>query len=254
MYVFKNTTLLAYRSNRFREIRTIPIMSSIYASVTQQRTTDLFKSLYDTIGPRGRISKDSTSELIELYATQDRKVVRLTNEYFTEGGSPDSVCDGTECSDPDCICNDTVSLLKFAIIHGSFPLARLVLSEGAGVDYGPPSLVGGLPTETPLALAVNTVCARADIVELLMQNGADLYVTHYGHNLEQITTGGNMSWVGGDMEQFEKILVMIREEPARRANESKRQAFAMVLHERLGADSWVNELDPGVVRLIIDSV
>jgi hypothetical protein len=214
-------------------------------TITQQRTEDLFRCLYDLTALRSRIDKDSTPEEKSGYAAKDNKIVRLTEQFFfTEGGSPDSD-------------NEGVSLLQFAIIFGCVPLARLLVSKGANVNYGPVDRgewSDGLPSTMPLILAVDSLCARADIVELLMQNGADIDVTEYGRNLEQTMARGTMSWIAGDKEQFEKILAMIRAERVRRTNQPKREAFAMALHERLGANSWVQALDPGVVRLIIDSV
>ena len=128
------------------------------------------------------------------------------------------------------------------------------MSEGADVNYngdeaGDPSL------DTPLTITVNTVNANSDIALLLLQNGADLDVTHDGMNLEEIMADGTMSWIPNEeiRETFQTILAMIRAEPSRRAD-IQRHAFAMVLHDRIGQDSWVQDLDVGVVQMIMNYV
>ena len=50
---------------------------------------------------------------------------------------------------------------------------------------------------------------------------------------------------------YPEIAAMLQAEAGRRA---QCVAFAMVQHERLGAGSWVQELDAGVVRMVLERV
>jgi hypothetical protein len=286
MYVFKNTTLLAYRSNRFREIRIIPRMYSysIYTAVNnipfytekpeitkletilethlkntvvQQNAIQLFEDFYRLEGIFDSIDKDSTPVEIQRYTERDSKLVCLTENYLTEGGSPDSDNGGS------------MSLLNFSVVSGCVALAQLVVYHGADVNYGPVHRgvwVDDLPSTPPLELAVMTLNTDEKVVELLLYEGAHLPATDKPWSLqqmmarEQIRVSENIRGTvscfpkESDKERFEKILVMLQAEPARRVNESKREAFAMVLHKRLGAGSRVSELDQEVVRIIVDRV
>jgi len=49
-----------------------------------------------------------------------------------------------------------------------------------------------------------------------------------------------------------EILAMLRAEPERRTQQ-RRVAFAMALHPRLGVASPVSDLEPGLVRMVLES-
>jgi hypothetical protein len=297
MYVFKNTTILAYKSNRFSEICILSKMFSysIYKAmnkipfytekpeVTKLGTIiethskhlkntdidDLLENFGMLEGIRDRVDKDSTPEEIRRYTDRDDKIVMLTEEYLTEGGSPDSRSSFTGSS-----------LIDFAVEIGCVGLAQLLVYHGADVKYGP-------PYTPPLELAVMACNGHERIVRLLLDHGAHLPATdrqlslqnmtarEYNRDIENIrytvfrkesmqkmmdrqhnrdikNIRGTVFRRKRDKEKSERILVMLEAEPARRVKESKREAFAMVLHKRLGAGSRVSELGPEVVRNIVD--
>ena len=212
----------------------------------KKHTSQLFNRLYAIVRPRCRIGKHSTVEEIEHFNAIDYEAVRLTAQYLAEGGSLNGVK------------HFNISLLKFAATYGCFPLAQLLVSEGADVNYNGDMLcdeAGGPSLDTPLTITVNSVNANADLAWLLLQNGADLDVTHDGMNLEEIMADGTMSWIPNEeiRETFQTILAMIRAEPDRRSM-IQRHAFSMVLHDRVGKYSWVQDLDVGVVQMIMNYV
>ena len=59
----------------------------------------------------------------------------------------------------------------------------------------------------------------------------------------------------GDIDATREILAMLRAEPERRAQErqERRVAFAMALIPRLGVASPVSDLEPGLVRMVLET-
>jgi len=90
---------------------------------------------------------------------------------------------------------------------------------------------------TPLHLA--TFHGHKAVVQLLIQRGAELSAT-----TDAGLTPEDMATVGAHLQ----IAAMLKAEALRRA---QCEAFAMGQHERLGAGSWVQELEPGVVQMIV---
>jgi hypothetical protein len=214
-------------------------------NIAEQHIADLFESLWDIVSLRSPIDKESTPRQIEHFAAVDRQAVKLTQQYLIEGGSPDSTDDGN------------LSLLKFAAICGSVPLARLLLSKGADVNYNGWGALNDdfLPRDAPLARAVESLNPDVAMVSLLLQYGADLDATYYGMDLEKFITTGTMSWIGDQdiYDEFETIVAIVRAEPERRIKE-KRLVLSMALHGRVGELSWVQDLDLGVVQMIMGNV
>ena len=90
---------------------------------------------------------------------------------------------------------------------------------------------------TPLHVAA--VHNRKAVVQLLMQRGAEvLATTNAGQTPEDMATRNGRR----------QIATMLKAEALRRA---QCEAFAMGQHERLGAGSWVQELEPGVVQMVV---
>jgi len=111
-------------------------------------------------------------------------------------------------------------------------VAQLLLDNGAKV--GAKNDKGA----TPLHLAVRA--NHLPVVQLLIDAGADvLSKTNDGETPEDLA-----SW-------NHDIVAMLKAEVQRRA---RCAAFAMGQQERLGAGSRVQELEPGVVRMVLDHV
>jgi hypothetical protein len=111
----------------------------------------------------------------------------------------------------------------------------LLLENGADVDV---KSTDGL---TPLHLAARR--GLRVMVRLLIHKGADIEsdTNVFGRNAEEIATAN------GNVE----VAVILRAEAERLR--VRRVAFAMGLHDRLGAGSIVRALDPEVVRLVLQS-
>jgi len=109
----------------------------------------------------------------------------------------------------------------------------LLLENGADVDL---KSTDGL---TPLDLAAKR--GLRVMVRLLIHKGADIESDKnvFGRNAEGIAT------LNGNVE----VAVILRAEAERLR--VRRVAFAMGLHDRLGAGSIVRALDPEVVRLVL---
>ena len=77
---------------------------------------------------------------------------------------------------------------------------------------------------------------------MLLDMGADEQTqTNDGRTLEDVATA----------EGHHQIAAMLKTEGVRRA---QCVAFAMGNHARLGEGTWVEELDAGVVRMVLDQV
>ena len=98
------------------------------------------------------------------------------------------------------------------------------------------------------ALHHAAVSGHEQIVELLIHHGADSSAkNNKGLTPEDLATG--YPTVGHDQQRVRTIIAILKAETERRA---KCFAFAMGLHERLGAGSCVQGLDPGVARIVLD--
>ena len=127
--------------------------------------------------------------------------------------------------------------------YGVTPLQRaaqvghhetLVLLLEHGADVSSKNNVGA----TPLHIAADL--DQGEAVQLLLSSGADEQSrTHDGRTPEYVATSrGHL-----------QIVDMFKAEAVRRA---QWVAFAMGQQERLGARSLVQELDPGVVRMVLE--
>jgi ankyrin repeat protein len=161
----------------------------------------------------------------------DRIAVVLTMKHIDMGGSI------------NCENRDGLTLIGLAVTMGCMPMVQLLLSKGVNVKFRGTKY----PQIGPLVYAIRTGNANVAIISLLLDHGADLDETWRMESIEELIRFRIHMW---NQQYLEPVLAMVQAERVRR----EREAFAMALHERLGANSWVQALDPGVVRLIIDSV
>jgi hypothetical protein len=101
----------------------------------------------------------------------------------------------------------------------------------------------------PISDLLNACDAPKNAVEmvlLLIDKGADmLSETNDGETPQDIATRF-------ERDEIAEILAMAaRKEAVRRA---QCEAFAMAKQERLGAESWIHELEDGVVKMVLEYV
>ena len=116
---------------------------------------------------------------------------------------------------------------------------RLLLEHAAD-----PSVKGN---DGRTALHAACVMGRVGIVQLLLDGGADMQMrSNSGETPEDIATE----------QDHPQIAAMLQAEAVRREEMRRAQcvAFAAGHHERLGAGSRVQELDAGVVRMVLEYV
>jgi hypothetical protein len=117
-------------------------------------------------------------------------------------------------------------------------VVRLLLRHGA--DVSSQTIKG----DTPLHWAAGQGHEAA--ATMLLQHGADLSAENVaGFTPEQFAIHT------GAIQLAKMLKLWLEAEAVRRA---QCVAFAMGQHDRLGAGSWVQQLDPGLVRLILDGV
>ncbi|KAJ1488516.1 ankyrin repeat-containing domain protein [Baffinella frigidus] len=152
---------------------------------------------------------------------------------------------GAEAINPQSIEGDT--LLHRAVkwhcgVDGNLAVVQVLLSSGADFNAKNQS------SETPLHLAA--YLGNVAAVQLLLDTGADVRAeTASGHTPEDLASlaGADASSHGLEAGPYEEIAALLFAAAARR-----REAFAMGLAERLGAESLVLGLEVGVVQMILD--
>ena len=157
----------------------------------------------------------------------------------------------------DAIDNAGRTALHHAVQTASDNLVKLLIERGADVNL---TTANGFTTplhcalcapflqfivEPPNSTTLTTQLGRGfAIVKILIDGGADVRATtKLGKTPEDLAVGG------GDME----VLALVRAAVKRRV-EGDCEAFAMGQHERLGAESVVSQLEPGVVRMVLELV
>ena len=131
--------------------------------------------------------------------------------------------------------------LHFAALalHGHEAQVLLLLEHGAEVSSK--SDDGGTPLHSA-AFFGDTLMAR-----VLLRKGADLQSkTDDGRTAEDIATA----------RSHPQVAAMLKAETERReaVHRARCEAFAMGCQERRGAESWVQELDEGVMRMVLEQV
>ena len=129
--------------------------------------------------------------------------------------------------------------LHFAAVSGSEARVHMLLDAGADIEQ----------TENAqnTALHLAALYGRCSVVRLLLHKGADLNA----RNLLGKTPEDLASLLYHDRAAA-LLRVMAKRAWKKRAWNLPREAFAMGQHERLGARSLVLDLEPGVVRMILD--
>jgi len=119
-------------------------------------------------------------------------------------------------------------------MDGRTAVVKLLLDHGADVHA---TAGRGL---TPLHAAADAGCPA--VVWILILHGGDILArSHAGETVEVLAT----------RRAHHPVVQMIQTETLPRA---KGVAFAMALHERLGADSGVKIFDPDLVRMVLELV
>ncbi|KAJ1478515.1 ankyrin repeat-containing domain protein [Baffinella frigidus] len=137
-------------------------------------------------------------------------------------------------ADASATDTDGKTRLHWACLQDRVLFSRLLLDHGAD-----PSAKDNQGV-SPLHWAACE--GRGDVVRLLLDRGADVSAkTTEGSTPEQFASARNQH----------QIAAMLRAEVLRRA---QCEAFAMGQHSRLGAGSWVQDLEAGVVRMVLELV
>ena len=124
--------------------------------------------------------------------------------------------------------------LHFGAASGNEVRVQMLLDAGA--DIAQTDNEGS----TPLHLGAQY--GRCSVVRLLLHKGADLNTRNgRGETPEDLAS----------LRQHDRAAALLRV-MAKRAWNLPREAFAMGQHERLGARSLILDLEPGVVRMILD--
>ena len=154
--------------------------------------------------------------------------------------------------------------LHYAALGGHTIVARLLLSKGADVsatdNHGRMPLhfavnenvaklliehgaeLSATASDGTTALHCAAVQGRAAVLQLLLDKGADVQSkSNDGMTPFDVATAGS----------HHQIAAILKAEAKRRAMS---EAFAMGQQERLGAGSWVQELEAGVVRMVLEQV
>ena len=129
--------------------------------------------------------------------------------------------------------------LHLAASSSHTAVVLLLLEHGAEVSS---KTDGGW---TPLHAAA--LCSQDTVARVLLDEGADLQSkTHDGRTAEDIATAQSNT----------EVVAMLKAEAVRReaVRRAQCEAFAMGHQERLGAGSWVSDLDAGVVRMVLEQV
>ena len=135
------------------------------------------------------------------------------------------------------MCGETA--LHVAAHEGWPAVVRLLAAHGADVS------ARDSEGATPLHYASD---AHEEVVRALLDKGADVAATaSNGMTPEDVAT----------FRRRVRIAAVLAVEPARRAKAARRvrcEAFAMGHQARLGAGSWVCQLDAGVVRMVLEQL